>query len=174
LSPLLGASPMFDDRLPQIEKLLKSRYRQYNEIEQDIVNNQNPMARAQSRQQLDDLKPEIRRYEEEYLQTLQQEATRLTFDETDAQAVIDVVAKEVTRIESNSSAYPDELLQQVREIRAKLDEPGTSAALKIKPVISLLPPGIGLTIEGDLDIENFLRKNFPTFTRLLQGAKPKK
>jgi hypothetical protein len=38
-------------------------------------------------------------------------------------------------------------------------------------VISLLPLGIGLSIEGELDTESFLRKHFPTFTRLVKGVK---
>ncbi|GAB4196494.1 MAG: hypothetical protein Fur006_44050 [Coleofasciculaceae cyanobacterium] len=88
--------------------------------------------------------------------------------------MIDVVAQEVTRIESNASAYPDELIQQVREIRTMLEQPSTPAALKVKPVISLLPPGIGLSIEGELDTESFLNKHFPTFTKLVKGAKTKK
>jgi SPX domain protein involved in polyphosphate accumulation len=165
---------MPSDRLPQIEKLLKSLYRQYNVIEQDIIDNQNPKAKAQSMGQLEDLKPDIRKYEEEYIRELQKEEERLIFAESDAQAVIDVVVEEVTRVEANPKAYPDELLQQVREIREKLDQPSTSAALKIKPVISLLPPGIGLVIEGELDTENFLRRNFPAFIQLIRGAKLKK
>ena len=165
---------MSSDRLSQAEKQLESLYGQFNEIEDDITNNQNPQARAQSKQQLKNLKPRIQEYEKEYLQALQQQAVELTFVEVDAQAVIDVVAEEISRIESNAQVYPDALLQQVREIRKKLDEPGTSAALKIKPVITLLPPGIGLAIEGELDVENFLRRNFPTFTRLIRGSQAKK
>jgi uncharacterized protein YdcH (DUF465 family) len=165
---------MPSDRLSQIEKQLESLYEQYNEIEDDITNNQNPQARAQSKQQLKNLKPRIQEYEKEYLQTIQQKATNLDFVEADAQVVIDVVTKEVARIESNPSICSDKLLQQIRAIREKLDQPDTSASLKIKPIISLLPPGIGLAIEGELDTENFLRENFPIFTRLMRGAKLKK
>jgi hypothetical protein len=163
---------MFSDRLVKIEKNLKLLYEQRDEIENDELLNQNPRARTQSKQQIrEQVQPKIRKYEMEYLQVLHKESATLTFNEADAQAVIDVVAEEVARIESNTSAYPDELIQQVREIRAMLEQPGTPAALKVKPVISLLPPGIGLSIEGELDTENFLRQHFPTFTRLIKGAK---
>ncbi|HBE19385.1 MAG TPA: hypothetical protein DEG17_27420 [Cyanobacteria bacterium UBA11149] len=163
---------MVSDRLVKIEKKLKLLYEQLDAVENDELLNQNPLARTQSRQQIrEQIQPQIQKYEAEYMGILHQESAYLKFNETDAQAAIEVVAQEVTRIENNSSAYPDELLEQVREIRAKLEEPGTPAALKIKPVISLLPPGIGLAIEGELDTENFLRRNFPTFTRLVKGAK---
>jgi chromosome segregation ATPase len=163
---------MVSDRLVKIKKKLELLYEQLDSLENDVLTNQNPRARTQSKQQIrEEIQPQIEKYEAEYLQVLHQESATLTFNEADAQAVIDVVAQEVTRIESNASEYPDELLQQVREIRSKLEQPGTPAALKVKPVISLLPLGIGLAIEGELDTENFLRKHFPTFTRLVKGAK---
>ena len=163
---------MVSDRLVKIKKKLELLYEQLDAVENDELLNQNPLARTQCKQQIrEQVQPKIREYEVEYLRVLHQESATLTFNEADAQAVIDVVAEEVTRIESNASEYPDELIQQVREIRAKLEQPGTPAALKVKPVISLLPPGIGLSIEGELDTEHFLRKHFPTFTRLVRGAK---
>lgn len=98
----------------------------------DELLNQNPLARTQSRQQIRErIQPQIQKYEAEYMGILHQESAYLKFNETDAQAAIEVVAQEVTRIENKSSAYPDELLEQVREIRAKLEEPGTPAALKL-------------------------------------------
>jgi paraquat-inducible protein B len=163
---------MVSDRLVKINKKLELLYEQLDSLENDVLTNQNPRARTQSEQQIrEDIQPQIRKYEQEYLQELKQRSAELTFKEEDAQAVINVVAEEVTRIESNASAYPEELIQQVREIRTILEQTGTSAALKIKPVINLFPPGIGLAIEGELDTENFWRRNFPTFTRLIKGAK---
>ncbi len=161
---------MVSARLAQIQENLNDLYEQLGGKERALIRAPEE-EKTRIRQQIRDLKKDIHQCEEDYLQRLRQESVELTFNEADAQAVIDVVAEEVTRIESNASEYPDELIQQVREIRAKLEQPGTPAALKVKPVISLLPPGIGLSIEGELDTENFLRKHFPTFTRLVKGAK---
>lgn len=159
-------------RLAQIQENLNDWYEQLGGKEK-AFNRAPEEEKTRIRQQIRDVKKDIQQVEADYLQCLKQESVELTFEEADAQAVLDVVAKEVTRIESKASEYPDELLRQVRAIRAILEKSGTSATLKIKPVISLVPPGIGLTIEGELDTENFLRKNFPTFVRLVEGSKKK-
>ncbi len=161
---------MVSARLAQIQENLNDLYEQLGGKERALIRAPEE-EKTRIRQQIRDLKKEIHQCEEDYLQRLRQESKELTFNEADAQDVIDVVTEEVTRIENNPSAYPDELIQQVREIRAMLEQQGTPAAIKVKPVISLLPPGIGLSIEGELDTESFWRKNFPTFTRLVKGAK---
>jgi uncharacterized coiled-coil protein SlyX len=165
---------MVSDRLAQIQKHLNDLYEQLGDKETAVI--QAPTEdKTRIRQQIRDMKPEIQKYQEEYLKCLRKASAELTFEEADAQAVLDIVAEEITRIEGKASEYPDEILQQVRAIREKLDAPGTSAALKIRPVISLGPLGIGigLALEGELDMENFLRKNFPTFMRLVERAKKK-
>jgi hypothetical protein len=163
---------MVSDRLAQIQKHLNDLYEQLGDRETAVI--QAPTEdKTRIRQQIRDVKKDIQQFETDYLQCLGQESVALAFEETDAQAVLNVVAEEVTRIEGKSSEYPDKLLQQVRAIREILDKPGTSAALKIKPVISLVPPGLGLTIEGELNTESFLQKNFPTFKRLVEGSKKK-
>ena len=161
---------MVSARLAQIQENLNDLYEQLGGKERALIRAPEE-EKTRIRQQIRDLKKEIHQCEEDYLQRLRQESKELTFNEADAQDVIDVVIEEVTRIENNANAYPDELIQQVREIRTILEQPATPAALKIKPVISLLPPGIGLSIEGELDTESFWRKNFPTFTRLVRDAK---
>lgn len=109
---------MVSDRLASIKKKLELLYEQLDSLENDALTNQNPRARTQSKQQIrEEIQPQIHKYEAEYLRVLNQESAMLTFNEADAQAVIDVVAQEVTRIESNASEYPDELIQQVQEIR---------------------------------------------------------
>jgi chromosome segregation ATPase len=170
LQNLPGVLCMVSDRLAQIQENLNDLYEQLGGKERALIRAPEE-EKTRIRQQIRDLKKEIHQCEEDYLQRLRQESKELTFNEADAQDVIDVVIEEVTRIENNANAYPDELIQQVREIRTILEQPATPAALKIKPVISLLPPGIGLSIEGELDTESFWRKNFPTFTRLVRDAK---
>jgi hypothetical protein len=163
---------MVSPRLAQIQENLSDLYEQLGGKEKALIRAPEE-EKTRIRQQIRDVKKDIQQFETDYLQYLGQESVALTFEETDAQAVLNVVAEEVTRIEGKSSGYADELLQQVRAIREILDKPGTSAALKIKPVISLVPPGLGLMIEGELNTESFLRKNFPTFMRLVEGSKKK-
>jgi hypothetical protein len=165
---------MRENRLAQLEKLLQALYEQLDEVEQEALTTQNPRGRTQCRQQIrDQIKPEIQKYELEYLQVLQQNTNE--FADEEAQAVINVLAEEVQHIQSLPSSSSPEILEIVQRIEAKLNEPGTTAAAKLKGTLSLMPPFVNISYETELDTENFFRKYFPTFTaatRRLRGKKP--
>lgn len=167
---------MVSDRLSELENLLKSLYEQRYGLEEGALTTPDDEKRIQNFQKIrDKIRPQIREYEQEYLQELKQRAVGLTFEEADAQAVIDLVAQEVTRVERKVDTYPDEyrerVIQLLQEIKTKLEAPEPTAAAKLKAVLSPIPPFIGISYEAELDTENFLRKYFPTFTRLVKGAK---
>lgn len=167
---------MVSDRLVKINKKLQLLYEQLDSLENDALINQNPRARTQSKQQIrEEIQPQIREYEVEYLRVLHQESATLTFNEADAQDAIDVVAQEVARVEHQVNTYPDRyrdrVIQLLQEIKTKLEAPEPTAAAKLKGVLSPIPPFIGISYEAEIDTENFLRKHFPTFTRLVRGAK---
>ena len=163
---------MIRDRLSQIEKNLKMLYEQLAALEEEELMTQNPRGRMQCQQQIrEQIKPKIQAYETEYFEVLQQQSHGLEFADKDAQAVIEVLAQEVERVSRQPDSYPHEMMEILQRIEAKLNEPGTTAAGKLKGTLSLLPPFIGLSYEGELDTENFCRKYFPTFTRLVKGAK---
>jgi hypothetical protein len=61
--------------------------------------------------------------------------------------------------------YSDEVLQILQEIRDKLNQPGPTAAAKLKGVISSIPPFVGISYEAELDTENFFQQHFPTFRK---------
>ncbi|HIK51035.1 MAG TPA: hypothetical protein IGS17_08945 [Oscillatoriales cyanobacterium M59_W2019_021] len=165
---------MHENRLAQIEENLELLYEQLGAIEQGSLMTPDPMAKAQAKQRIrKEIKPEIRKYELEYLQVLQQNASE--FADEDAQAVIDVLAEEVQQIQSLPSSSSPEILEILQRIEAKLNEPGTTAAAKLKGTLSLMPPFVNVSYETELDTENFFRKYFPTFTaatRRLRGKKP--
>ncbi|MDY6941131.1 MAG: hypothetical protein SWY16_26165 [Cyanobacteriota bacterium] len=163
---------MFANRLPQIEKNLKMLYEQLAATEEEALMTQNPRGRMQCQQQIrEQIEPKIRKYETEYFQVLQQQSQEWEFADEDAQAAIDVLAQEVERVNHQPDSYPQEMMEILQRIEAKLNEPGTTASGKLKGTLSLLPPFIGLFYEGELDTENFCRKYFPTFTRLVKSAK---
>ncbi|HAJ62671.1 MAG TPA: hypothetical protein DCP31_28380 [Cyanobacteria bacterium UBA8543] len=167
---------MFSDRLSELEKHLKLLYEQRNALEEGALMTPDDEKRMQNEQKIrDKIRPKIREYEQEYLQELKQRAVGLTFREEDAQTVIDVVAQEVERVERKVDTYPDEyqdrVIQLLQEIKTKLEAPQPTAAAKLKGVLSPIPPFIGISYEAEIDTENFLRQHFPTFTRLVKGAK---
>jgi hypothetical protein len=167
---------MVSDRLAELEQNLKSLYEQRYALEQGALMTPDDEKRIQNEQKIrHKIRPKIREYEEEYLQELKHRSVGLAFGEEDAQAVIDVVAQEVAKVERKVNTYPDEHRDQVivllQEIKTKLEAPQPTAAAKLKGVLSSIPPFIGISYEAEIDTENFLRKHFPTFTRLVKGAK---
>jgi predicted nuclease with TOPRIM domain len=165
---------MVSDRLAQIQENLNDLYEQLGGKERALIRAPEE-EKTRIRQQIRDLKKDIHQCEEDYLQRLQQESVELTFDEADAQAAIDVVAQEVATVERQVDSYPDEyrdrVIRLLQEIKTKLEAPEPTAAAKLKGVLSPIPPFIGISYEAEIDTENFLRKNFPTFTRLVRRAK---
>jgi hypothetical protein len=164
---------MASDRFSQLEKNLNRLYTQLGAAEDGVVGAISKVDKVKYQQEIDDdIRPQIRKFEEELFALLLQESREVTFGEVDAQATIDVIAQEVAQVKQQP-----ELSQQVLEvlgrIEEKLNEPGVTADAKLKATLSTIPPFINLAYEGQIDTENFCRKYFPTFTRLIKGAKKK-
>ena len=157
-------------RLSQLEKNLNRLYALLGAAEDGTIGAISKVDKLKYEMEADEFKPQIRKVEEELFSLLQQESGDLTFGEMEAQATIDVIAQEVTRVklQPNLSA---QVLTVLERIEVKLNEPGVTADAKLKGTLSIFPPFIGLAYEGQIDTENFCRKYFPTFTRLLKGAK---
>ena len=114
------------------------------------------------KQQIRDLRKEIQEQEKEYWQVLAQQTKTVEIPEPEAEIIVAEIVEEVGQIEVQRQ-YSDEVLQIVQQIRDKLNEPGPTAAAKLKGVISSIPPFVGISIEGEFDTENFLQEHFPTF-----------
>jgi hypothetical protein len=168
---LLGIFAMSIGRLPQLEKNLRNLYAQLAAGEDGVVGVISKIDKVKYQQEIEDeIWPQIRKFENELFVLLQQESRELTFGEADAQATIDVIAQEMSRVR----LQPDlsaQVLMVLERIETKLNEPGVTADAKLKGTLSVFPPFIGLAYEGQIDTENFCRKYFPTFTRLIKGAK---
>jgi hypothetical protein len=165
---------MSSDRLSQIEKNVAILYRQQAGLEQEaLLYTGLPKIRAE--QQIEaEIRPKIQEYEREYRQILAGASERLEISDPDAEVIIGEIVTGVTQIEAQPpDTYSAEMLPLLQEIRDKLNQPGTTAAAKLKGVISSIPPFVGISYEAELDTENFFRKYFPTFTKLLRGAAKK-
>lgn len=162
---------MVIDRLAQLEKNLKAQYTLLGAAEEGINQAQSKTAVAKYEMEIeDDIRPKIRRYEEEYFQLLGQCALDVTFAEADADAAIGAIAQEIQTVRRQPD-LPADMLAALERIEAKLNEPGVTADAKLKGTLSVFPPFIGLSYEAQLDTESFCRKYFPTFTRLIKGTK---
>lgn len=116
------------------------------------------------KQQIRELRKEIREQEEEYWQVLDRQTKAVEIPEDEAEIIVAEIVEEVGQIEVRRQ-YSDEVLQILQEIRDKLNQPGPTAAAKLKGIISSIPPFIGISYEAELDTENFLQQHFPTFRK---------
>jgi hypothetical protein len=161
-------------RLTDIEKQLKTLYEQLGKQEHYVIT-ASGLEQTKAEQLIkDDIKPRIKECEGNYLDVLRQIADEFTEDE--AVKIINVVAEEVERVKSQPDLHSQEFLEILQRIEAKLNEPETAVAAKLKGTLSLMPPFVNLSYETELDTENFVRKYFPTFvelTRRIRDAKKK-
>jgi len=161
-------------KLAEIEKQLELLYETLNSAKKRLAITDDIFAKTAIKQRIrEEVLPEIRQLEAEYWDLLAQEAGFCKVEEVDARNAIVEVVGEVEHIEKQPATnYPDELMRLLREIRDKLNEPGTPAAAKAKLALPLIP-GI-LAYEVELDTENTLRKVWEPIKRLFRDATPKK
>lgn len=125
-----------------------------------------PEEKVRIEQQIEDLKEQMARKRREFWEALAERSDGLMVAEPEAEAIVTEIVGGVGRIEAQSELdYSEEMLGLLREIRDKLNEPGSTAAAKLKGIISSFPPFIGVTYEAELDTEQVIRKYFPTFRK---------
>lgn len=181
----------FGERSQRIESHLKSQFmdsQRLHDIEENLallrkllagMEQTKILAPAEERPRIEqriqqEYKVPIKQYEEEYWQILAGGADLLPISEPDAEVAIAEIVDQVDQLQSRQPAtYSDEVLKVLLDIRDKLNQPGPTAAAKLKGIISSIPPFIGVSYEAELDTENFFRTYFPTFTRLIKGAAKK-
>lgn len=153
-----------DNRLSQIEKNLKLLREQQNDLEEEAILT-GGIVKTQAKQRLrEKIKPEIREYEQEYWQVIARQTKTAEIPEAEAEIIVAEIVEEVGQIEVQGQ-YPHEVIRLLQEIRNKLNQPGPTAAAKLKGIISSIPPFVGIAYEAELDTENFLVVHFPTFRK---------
>lgn len=152
------------DRLREIEEFLQMLREQQRSLEKEILLTTG-LHKTQAEQRLrKDIKPKLREYETEYWQILAAESETVAIPEPEIEVVIAEIVEQTAQLQT-SQKYPDEVLEWLQRIHAEVSKPGTPAAAKLKGTLSLMPPFVNLSYEAELDTENFLRTNFPTFTK---------
>ncbi|HEY9628875.1 MAG TPA: hypothetical protein V6C84_16360 [Coleofasciculaceae cyanobacterium] len=154
---------MSSDRLPQVEKNLY-RLREQLHGKEDTLTTIAPEEKVRIKQQIADLKAEIKPLEQEYWQILAERSAAVSVEESEAEVIVAELVEQVGQLQA-SQQYPPEILPLLQKIVQEVNKPGAPAAAKLKGTLSLLPPFVNVTYEAELDTENFLRTHFPTFTR---------
>jgi hypothetical protein len=166
-----GVISMPINRLSQIEENLELLQEQLGGKENALILAA-PEEEIRINQQIRKLRKKIREQEEEYWQVVAQQTKTVEIPEHEAEIIVADIVEEVGQFEVQGQ-YSDEVLQILQEIRDKLNQPGATAAAKLKGVISSIPPFVGISYEAELDTENFFQRHFPTFQEWAK-ALPKK
>ena len=158
---------MNKNRLNEIESHLELLYEQRREKEQAIITapaGGKTILRQQLR--LEILKP-IRDYEQEYWQIVANQSNLVEIPEAEAEVVIAEFVEGVGQLQGENA----KIVEYLQKILAKVEEPGPTAAAKLKTVISAIPPFVGISYEAELDTENFLSRHFPLLMKGVQRLK---
>ncbi|REJ59245.1 MAG: hypothetical protein DWQ58_01800 [Microcystis aeruginosa TA09] len=158
---------MNKNRLNEIESHLELLYEQRREKEEAIIvaaRGDKTILKQQLR--LEILKP-IRDYEQEYWQIIAGQSNLVQISEADAEVVIAEFVEGVGQLRGENA----EVIEYLQKILAKVEEPGPTAAAKLKAVVSSIPPFVGISYEAELDTENFLSRHFPTLMQAVQRLK---
>lgn len=154
---------MYNDRIKQLEKVLK-RLRDQIAGKEDALTTIAPEEKVRIKQQISDLRLEIKPFEEEYWQLLRNKSKQVEISEPEAKVVVAELVEQVGQLQ-NSTQYPDEVIQILREIYLEVSKPNSPASAKLKGALSMLPPFVSLGYEAEIDTESFFRTYMPTFTK---------
>ena len=161
-------------RLEHLQQLLDGYQEQIQGME-DARMMASAMDKARINLNIRAMRKEMRPVEQEYWDLLSKAVQTEPIVETDAEKAIVEVIQAIDVLESRPVDDRSEaMMQMLREIRDKLNEPGNPAAAKLKGMISMLPPFVSLSYEAELDTEQFFSKYFPTAKRVLEGIRAKK
>jgi hypothetical protein len=154
-------------RLNEIKSHLDLLYEQRREKEQVIITAPaEDKTRLKQRLRLEILKP-IRDYEQEYWQIIANQSNLAEIPEAEAEVVIAEFVTGVGQLQGEKA----EIIEYLRKILAKVEEPDSTASAKLKTVISSVPPFVGVSYEAELDTENFLNRHFPLLMKGVQRLK---
>jgi SNF2 family DNA or RNA helicase len=112
------SSQMPNERLRQVEKNLK-RLREQLACKEDTLTTIAPEERVRIKQQISDLKLEIKPYEEEYWKLIAIRSTEIEVSEPEAEIVVAEIIESVGQLKT-SSQYPPEILQVLEKFMLKL------------------------------------------------------
>jgi hypothetical protein len=154
-------------------------------IEQNIKDKREQLARerdalvvceigdqARIKQRIRMKKEEIRDFEQEKWQIIAGMVANWRISDDEAQQIVTETVIEVQAVSGQTHDVPStEILELLREILTKLNEPGKPAAAKLKGAFSVLPPFVAVSIETELDIENTVQRYLPTFSNWMREAR---
>lgn len=157
-----------DARLTQLRELLDIQYEKLYEFERAIETSDAPSQKIALRQQIKrDLTPRLRGTEQEYASLLANEiSVELVPDAEAKEHVADLIEKSKRVEQYKNAGAPDEMVELLKEIKKKLEEPGKSAAAKLKVALPIVP--LLANYELELDTENLILRSWRAIRSLFE------
>lgn len=140
-------------RLNSLEKILEIEYEKLSEFQSEIsMLAPSPTKTALKQRIKREIIPDIRKYEAEYGEILFKSSDASLVPQNEAEETLAEVVQVVEHIEVlPPETYPREMLELLREIREKLDEPGKTAAAKLKVALPIIPMLASYEMEMDTE-----------------------
>ena len=159
-------------RLEQLEELLDIQYVKLHEYEKELATSSGPEKISFKLRIKMEIVPELEKNEQEYAELLAEGADVDAIAEDEAAPIVAELLTATSDLERYRQAMaPEEMLQLLNEICAKLKEPGTSAAAKLKVTLPIIP--LLVSYELELDTENFLKNVWNKTRSLFRRAIPR-
>lgn len=156
---------MDNERIRQLEKNIR-RIREQIFGKEDTLTTIAPEEKVRIKQQISDLKLEMKPLEEEYWNLLRCKLQEVEISEKEAETVVAELVEEVEQLQIQTvNRYPDDVIRMLKEIYNKVSHPESSASAKLKGALSMMPPFISLSYEAEIDTERFFQTHMPTFSK---------
>jgi hypothetical protein len=164
----MAISPSTNLRIAHLEELLEIEYEKLGAFEQELAITSSAPAKFELRQRIKrELLPSLRTHETEYAELLAQRTDPTRIPPQQAEASIIEVRQAVEHIQALPVAQSQELTRLLTDVRQKLDEPGKTAAAKLKVALPIIP--LVASYEMELDTENALRTAWRGLKKLFGG-----
>jgi len=155
-------------RIEHLEELLEIEYEKLAEFEKELAITSSAPQKFELRQRLKrEVLPNLRSHEVEYAQLLAQRSDIASISPQQAETSIVEVQRAFTRIEQLPAPLPEDLTRLLTEVRDKLNEPGKTAAAKLKVTLPIIP--LIASYEMELDTENLLTNAWRGIRKLFGG-----
>ena len=144
--------PFNTHRIVQLEELLDIEYEKLHEFEKEISLADGISQKIALRQQIKrQLTPRLRELEQEYASLLASGVATTQISAPEADNLIAELNAAARRAQNTQGKAPTEMVGLLKEIRDKLDEPGKSAAAKLKETLPIVP--LIASYEMEMDTE---------------------
>lgn len=156
-------------RIRDLEKLLEIEYEKLSEFQKELTINSSAAAKFELQQRLKrEVLPDIRKHEVEYAGLLADEADPALIPAAQAEQAVVEVLQAVQHIEHlPDTSHSQEIARLMTEVKEKLQQPGKSAAAKLKVAVPIIP--LIVSYEMELDTEALLTNAWRGVKRLFGG-----